>query len=577
MAGAKFDVAQEIDDTLNQVKQFNDLERLLFQKEVETRRDVNSQIAQALTQQQQLAQLMAENQKKPTARKTNQQNADDFLQRGMQRQRVPKVQSPVQTRGALQILENQMKNPAPGTTIPAGPGQPAPLPPQTPESIEEEFIEETQPSIDAVGEAASRDPLLLENVGFQDTPGGLVVEDDFIPAQDDIPDRTPFQNTIESIISKTDDLRSDLGELQADPQATEDQLLSQSFQDLKAPEGIGLDEGLAGGVLALAPIVLSALFGQPTSTAVETSKFGVKAADDFLKGRESEAKRKQAGAAKSIEFILKQKDQRRKESQKAAELSINEKKLQLMGRLFTLKSRKDQREAIRVLLENGWKENTFRISEQQIDRDYQKAWLKAVMKGKGLKPPTKLLEAIELAPAINRIISNLNDSLVKYRNKFGPVRGRWARFNPLDPIGQTIESQVRSLRQFVGKMREGGVLRKEDEIKYEKMLPSMADTPESFANKMNAMQNTWFEMMAVKRRVWEEAGIDPEIFERSGISREFIPRETGIEQEPGVREPGRNLRPAPPQKAAPKTGSLDAEIKRRKQRNEELRKTQKNR
>ena len=47
---------------------------------------------------------------------------------------------------------------------------------------------------------------------------------------------------------------------------------------------------------------------------------------------------------------------------------------------------------------------------------------------------------------------------------------------------------VDTARQVVGKALEGGVLRKEDEDKYKKILPTMQDAPEVAASKLDYIQ-----------------------------------------------------------------------------------------
>lgn len=70
----------------------------------------------------------------------------------------------------------------------------------------------------------------------------------------------------------------------------------------------------------------------------------------------------------------------------------------------------------------------------------------------------------------------------------GPIMGKIRRVNPYDPAAQDLEGQIRSVRQVVGKFMEGGMLRAEDEKKYEKMLPSLSDTPEVQKSKMAAVR-----------------------------------------------------------------------------------------
>ena len=66
---------------------------------------------------------------------------------------------------------------------------------------------------------------------------------------------------------------------------------------------------------------------------------------------------------------------------------------------------------------------------------------------------------------------------------FDPIVGRARALNPYDSDAQLLQSKLKTTAQQVGKFLEDGVLRKEDEIKYEKMLPQIGDTPETAKGK----------------------------------------------------------------------------------------------
>ena len=57
----------------------------------------------------------------------------------------------------------------------------------------------------------------------------------------------------------------------------------------------------------------------------------------------------------------------------------------------------------------------------------------------------------------------------------GPI-GSLKRFNPYDTDAQAFQQYVNTYKQVIGKGLEGGVLRKEDESKYDKIIPRMGDT-----------------------------------------------------------------------------------------------------
>lgn len=83
----------------------------------------------------------------------------------------------------------------------------------------------------------------------------------------------------------------------------------------------------------------------------------------------------------------------------------------------------------------------------------------------------------------------------------GPVMGRVGKMNPYDERAQNLDSELRTARQMIGKYMEGGVLRKEDEIKYENMLPKLSDTPEVAKYKLKQVSK----MISDKQRLDLEA------------------------------------------------------------------------
>jgi len=93
--------------------------------------------------------------------------------------------------------------------------------------------------------------------------------------------------------------------------------------------------------------------------------------------------------------------------------------------------------------------------------------------GRGLNA-TQATELGDIRASI-QVLADLEGSINAYERKFGPIKGSFATINKLDPLGQAINSQIAAARQTVGKSLEGGVLRKEDEIKYKKILATLGD------------------------------------------------------------------------------------------------------
>lgn len=70
-----------------------------------------------------------------------------------------------------------------------------------------------------------------------------------------------------------------------------------------------------------------------------------------------------------------------------------------------------------------------------------------------------------------------------------PVVGRIRGLNPFDTNAQSLQASIATTKQIVGKALEGGVLRKEDEVKYAKLLPTMGDTDATARHKIAQLTN----------------------------------------------------------------------------------------
>jgi len=85
------------------------------------------------------------------------------------------------------------------------------------------------------------------------------------------------------------------------------------------------------------------------------------------------------------------------------------------------------------------------------------------------------------------VLDPLKSTIDQNKKMFGPIRGRAGQINPYDVKAQTIDANMRRASQVIGKFMEGGVLRKEDEEKYRKMLPQLQDTPEVAKKKLEGV------------------------------------------------------------------------------------------
>lgn len=82
-------------------------------------------------------------------------------------------------------------------------------------------------------------------------------------------------------------------------------------------------------------------------------------------------------------------------------------------------------------------------------------------------------------------LRDLRDVLSKNEQYIGPVAGL-SGLNPYSPA-RKAQADINRVRQRVGKALEGGVLRKEDEEKYKKILATLTDEPTTAIYKVDQM------------------------------------------------------------------------------------------
>ncbi len=92
----------------------------------------------------------------------------------------------------------------------------------------------------------------------------------------------------------------------------------------------------------------------------------------------------------------------------------------------------------------------------------------------------------------------LSPQMENNKTIFGPVSGFVGGLNKYNVKAQTVQGYLDTAKQVIGKAVEGGVLRKEDEEKYKKMLPVLTDLPEvalskwtQFINKLQTDRATY--------------------------------------------------------------------------------------
>lgn len=119
-----------------------------------------------------------------------------------------------------------------------------------------------------------------------------------------------------------------------------------------------------------------------------------------------------------------------------------------------------------------------------------KGRIAAKLKAKGYegfgKPMTEsaMKQVAESESAIDSL-KDLKETLKKNEQYIGPLAGLQA-MNPYSEA-RKAQANIDLVRQRVGKALEGGVLRKEDEEKYKKILATLRDTPETAVYKVDQL------------------------------------------------------------------------------------------
>lgn len=116
--------------------------------------------------------------------------------------------------------------------------------------------------------------------------------------------------------------------------------------------------------------------------------------------------------------------------------------------------------------------------------------LASVSQSKGKKVlPAGTVSMLSDGRALPNLVSDLDKIVTDNESKFWPIAWRIAWWNEYDISGQNIQSKLKLVSQIVGKFMEWWVLRKEDEVKYERMLPTLKDSPDVAKSKIENVKN----------------------------------------------------------------------------------------
>jgi len=107
------------------------------------------------------------------------------------------------------------------------------------------------------------------------------------------------------------------------------------------------------------------------------------------------------------------------------------------------------------------------------------------------------------------LVPELNKAFDEAAGAFGPITGRIRGAIPYDTQAQKAQSVIFLVKQIIGKGLEGGVLRKEDEYKYEKILPRISDTPETVKNKIDLLNRVLTSKYNTTVQTFQTGGYNP--------------------------------------------------------------------
>ncbi len=122
-------------------------------------------------------------------------------------------------------------------------------------------------------------------------------------------------------------------------------------------------------------------------------------------------------------------------------------------------------------------------------------------------PADKVLLVNESKNAL-KMLEDLDQTIENNKDYFGPVAGRTSTWNPYNETGNAISAQLKTTAQVTGKALEGGVLRKEDESKYAKMLSQIENPYETAKNKNQLAKRMVNNKIAADIKALADAGYD---------------------------------------------------------------------
>lgn len=147
--------------------------------------------------------------------------------------------------------------------------------------------------------------------------------------------------------------------------------------------------------------------------------------------------------------------------------------------------------------------------------------------------PANTVLALNEGKNVARLLPDVESAIKKNLGKYGPVTGRISTANPYNTNAQTFEARMKTASQAFGRFMEGGVLRKEDEIKYVKMFPQASDKDEVKINKLAIIRRTLAQKYEDDRKTLGASGYDVSGFEELSIPESVFEEKATENETPG--------------------------------------------
>lgn len=154
----------------------------------------------------------------------------------------------------------------------------------------------------------------------------------------------------------------------------------------------------------------------------------------------------------------------------------------------------------------GKERNAIAWDQNNIDR------MKAAAQKSGYRLPATQAASLAEGKNLPKILSNLQKTFDDNKGVGGPIMGNLV-YNPYATKTQKIQAEIDATKQFVGKFLEGGVLRKEDEEKYKKILPTINDTEAVRTKKISAVKDLISQKYNEYLNSFDDAGYDVSQYE----------------------------------------------------------------